>query len=276
MRGRQLSKGRNRHERFLCGGRHARFDDLRVGRVSISGRMEINVTRSLFTATSLMFLAAPIGLLSGSPAFADGFGLNAPRENAPVRNADGSETFQLLPGECSDIEYFSTELQGNTSDCGRGRNRVELYQTSTASAGDRRLYEWEIFIPKDFSYNASGARLTAVQFETGTDMLYGFELNNDGLTFRTRDCIPADEFGEWHSISVRIQYDSTPRRSLKDKTPGVFVVECDDEVIIDSTGRPNLAEGGEVQFRYGLFGARDIPETDNVVVSYRNVRVSEW
>ncbi len=232
--------------------------------------------RIFFTAAGFAFLTAPVGLLLSSPAVAESFVLNAPREDVPIRHSDGSESFQLLPGECSDLEYFSTELQKNTSDCGRGRNRIEFYETGTASAGDRRLYEWEIFIPKDFSYNASGARLTAVQFETGTDMLYGFELNNDGLTFRTRDCIPAEEFGEWHSVSVRIQYDSTPRRSLKDKTPGVFVVECDNEVIVDSTGRPNLSEGGEVQFRYGLFGAMNIPETDNVSVSYRNVRISEW
>lgn len=232
--------------------------------------------RTFLTVAGFAFFATPVGLFVGSPAAAGNFALNAPREDAPIRNADGSEMFELLPGECSDLEYFSTELQRNTSDCGRGRNRVEFYETNMASAGDRRLYKWDIFIPKDFSYTAFGARLTAVQFETGTDMLYGFELNNDGLTFRTRECIPAEKFGEWHSISVRVQYDSTPRRSLKDKTPGVFVIECDNEVVIDSTGRPNLSEGGEVQFRYGLFGAINIPETDNVSVSYRNVQISEW
>ncbi|MDU8913427.1 hypothetical protein [Aestuariicoccus sp. MJ-SS9] len=221
-------------------------------------------------------LAISLALAITGPAHAQTFDLNAPREGVPVRDADGSERFQLLPGECSDLEYFSTELQANTSDCGRGRNRIEYFETTTAIAGDRRLYEWEILIPEDFSYNASGARLTAGQFETGTDMLYGFELNNEGLTFRTRECISADEFGEWHRVSVRIQYDSTPRRSLKDRTPGVFVIECDDEVLTDTSGRPNMAEGGEVQFRYGLFGAMNIPATDNVTVSYRNVRISEW
>lgn len=225
--------------------------------------------------TTLLRVLA-VSLLFANPAFAQSFELTTPRSDAPIRNADGSEMFRLLPGECSSVEYFSTELQINTSDCGRARNRIEYYQTSTSGAGDRRLYEWEIFIPEDFSYNASNARLTVGQFETGTDMLYGFELNNGGYTFRARDCIAAEDFGDWHSVSVRIQYDSTPRKSLRDKTPGVFVVECDGEIITDTTGRPNLAEGGEIQFRYGLFGAMNIPDTDNVSVSFRNVRISEW
>ncbi|MEP2530775.1 hypothetical protein [Shimia sp.] len=221
-------------------------------------------------------LAISVALLLANPAFATSFDLTAPRKDAPVRHADGSETFQLLPGECSDHEYFSAELQKKTSDCGRSRNRIEYYETSTSGAGDRRLYEWEIYIPEDFSYNANNARLTVGQFETGADMLYGFELNNDGYTFRAKECISAGDFGDWHSVSVRILYDSTPRKSLKDKTPGVFVVECDGEVIINTTGRPNLAEGGEIQFRYGLFGGMDILDTDNVSVSFRNVRISEW
>ncbi len=227
-------------------------------------------------AKEIMPRTLAISLLLSFPAFAGSFELTTPREGAPVRHADGSETFQLHSGECSDLEYFSTELQIYTSDCGRARNRIEYYETSTSSAGDRRLYEWEIFIPEDFSYNAYNARLTVGQFETGIDMLYGFELNNEGYTFRARDCISAKDFGKWHSISVRIQYDSTPRKSLKDKTPGVFVVECDGQVIADSTGRANLAQGGEVQFRYGLFGAKNIPDTDNVSVSFRNVRISDW
>jgi hypothetical protein len=221
-------------------------------------------------------LAIPIAMLLANSAVAESFDLTTPRADAPVLHADSSETFQLLSGECSDVEYFSNELQANTSDCGRSRNRIEYYETSSSGAGDRRLYEWEIFIPEDFSYNALNARLTVGQFETGADMLYGFELNNEGYTFRARDCISADDFGEWHRVSVRIQYDSTPRKSLKDKTPGVFVVECDGNVIADTSGRPNLAEGGEIQFRYGLFGAKNIPDTDNVSVSFRNVRISEW
>lgn len=189
-------------------------------------------------------LTISIAMFLGTPVFAQDFELATPRADAPIRNADGSETFRLLPGECSDTEYFSSELQKTTSDCGRARSRVEYYETSTSGAGDRRLYEWEIFIPKDFSYNATNARLTVGQFETGTDMLAGFELNNDGYTFRTRDCVSAEEFGDWHKVSVRTQYDSTPRKSLKDRTPGVFVVECDGEVLVDSTGRPNLIAGG--------------------------------
>lgn len=221
-------------------------------------------------------LAMSVALFLASPAAAETFELTTPRADAPVRHADGSETFQLRSGECSDREYFSNELQANTSDCGRSRNRIEYYETSASVAGDRRLYEWEIFIPEDFSYNATNARLTVGQFETGSDMLYGFELNNMGYTFRARDCISAEDFGEWHRISVRIQYDSTPRKSLKDKTPGVFVVECDGNIIADTSGRPNLAEGGQIQFRYGLFGAMNIPDTDNVSVSFRNVRISDW
>lgn len=221
-------------------------------------------------------LSVSAALLLACPAVAQEFGLITLREDSPVLNSDGSETFRLLPGECSDLEYFSNELQTMTSDCGRQRNRIEYFETTTSRAGDRRLYEWEIFIPEDFSYSATNARLTAGQFETGADMLYGFELNNDGYTFRAQTCIPSDEFGEWHSISVRIQYDSTPRQSLRDETPGVLVIECDGEVLIDGSGRPNLAEGGEIQFRYGLFGGMNIAETDNVSVSFRNVTISAW
>ncbi|MGI3183661.1 hypothetical protein [Nioella aestuarii] len=240
----------------------------RIANVRSTGPALGAASRRAFAVSALLFLAAPV--------VAQDFDLITPREDAPVRNADGSETFRLLPGECSDFEYFSDELQIMTSDCGRQRNRIEYFETSTSSAGDRRLYEWDIFIPEDFSYSATNARLTVGQLETGTDMLYGFELNNDGYTFRAQTCIPAEEFGEWHSISVRIQYDSTPRQSLRDRTPGVLVVECDGEVIVDGSGRPNLAEGSEIQFRYGLFGGMNIAETDNVSVSFRNVRISAW
>lgn len=241
---------------------------MRIASVRSTGPAHGAASRSVLAVSALLFLA--------TPAVSQEFNLITPREDAPVRNADGSETFRLLPGECSDYEYFSDELQIMTSDCGRQRNRIEYYDTSTSSAGDRRLYEWEIFIPEDFSYSATNARLTVGQLETGRDMLYGFELNNEGYTFRAQTCIPADEFGEWHSISLRIQYDSTPRQSLKDQTPGVLVVECDGEEIIDGSGRPNLAEGGEIQFRYGLFGGMNIAETDNVSVSFRNVSISDW
>lgn len=221
-------------------------------------------------------MVVSIGLLLANAAVADTFDLNSSRAGAPVRHADGSETFQLHSGECNDLEYFSTELDIITSDCARELNRIEYFETSTAGEGDRRLYQWDIFIPEDFRYSAFSERLTAVQFKTATDMLYGFELNNEGYTFRTKNCISAEDFGRWHSVSVRVHYDATRRKSLKDQTPGVFVVECDGKVIVDSTGRPNVAEGGEIQFRYGLFGARNLSETDNVSVSYRNVRISDW
>lgn len=239
-------------------------------------QMESNVTRTSSFTAGPVFLAAPVALLLGGAAVAESFVLNTPRADAPVRHADGSETFQLLPGECSDLEYVSSELQTKTSDCGRQRNRIEYYESAKARAGDRRLYEWEIFIPEDFSYNGLSSQLIAGQFHTGTDIQSAFLLDNDGYTFRTRDCISAEDFGKWHSVSVRIQYDSTPRKSLKDKTPGIFVVECDGEVLLDSTGRPNLAEGGEIHFRYGLFGAMNFPDTDNVSVTFRNVRISDW
>lgn len=227
-------------------------------------------------AAPMTVLAASFAALLAHPGAAQEFDLNAPRADAPLRNADGSETFRLLPGECSDAEYFSAELQTTTSDCGRGRNRIEYQETTPARAGDRRLYEWEIFIPEDFSYTASGARLIAGQLHTGTDVQSGFGLDDEGYTIRGRDCIAAEDYGEWHSVSVRVQFDSTRRQSLRDETPGVFVVECDGDVVLDASGRPNLAEGGEIFFRYGLFGAMDIPEADNVSVSFRNVRVSEW
>jgi hypothetical protein len=175
-------------------------------------------------------------------------------------------TARISPANCSEPRPY----------CARARNRIEYVETSAAREGDRRFYEWEIFIPADFSYNASGARLIAGQLHTGSDMQSGFHLDNEGYTFRGRACISADDFGDWHSVSVRIHYDATPRQSLRDQTPGVLVVECDGEEILNATGRPNLAEGGEIRFRYGLFGARDIPDTDNASVSFRNVRVSEW
>lgn len=234
------------------------------------------MTRTFIASTCLALLAAPVAPLIANPALAENFDLMAPREDAPVRHADGVETFRLLPGECLDLEYFSSELQAKTSDCGRQRNRIEYFETSTARAGDRRLYEWEILIPEDFSYNGFSSQLIAGQLHTGADIQSAFLLDNDGYTFRTRDCISAEDFGSWHNVSVRIQYDSTPRKSLKDKTPGVFVVECDGEVLVDASGRPNLAKGGEIHFRYGLFGAMNFPETDNVSVSFRNVRISEW
>ena len=77
-------------------------------------------------------------------------------------------------------------------------------------------------------------------------------------------------------MKVRYKFDSTKKKNFKDKTPGVLIVECNGVEVINATGRPNLPKGSEVFFKYGLYGALDFPETDNVVVKYRNVRIEGW
>jgi len=221
-------------------------------------------------------VAIAIAVCLAGAAAAQDFNLATPREGAPVRHADGTMVFQLLPGECAEAEYYSGRLLTRTSDCDRQRNRIEFSERSTAGAGDRRLYEWDIFIPSDFSYNASGGHLIAGQFHNQNDLLYSFALSNSGYTFRGQDCVGPESFGAWHTVSVRVQYDTTRRQTLRDQTPGILVVECDGEVVVDASGRPNLSVGDEVTFRYGLYGAMNFPDTDNVSVSFRNVRISGW
>lgn len=211
-------------------------------------------------------------------AMAQEFGVQTVRDGEPKISADGEQTFRLFPGECSSKVYGSKRLQTTTSDCDRKRTRVELFERDAdwAREGDRKQYSWEIFIPKDFSYSATGGHLIVGQFHNSEDLLLSFALSNDGYTIRSKPCIRPDEFGAWHKVEVRYVFDSTRKKTFKDKTPGVLVVTCNGREIVSASGRPNVMKGSKVQFRYGLYGALDFPASDNVSVRFRNVRIGDW
>lgn len=228
--------------------------------------------RWIFFVSLLMSFAA-IG-----PVAAQEFGLQTVREGEPQISADGTQTFRLFSGECSGKRYESKRLNVTTADCDRKRTRVEYFEpkANRAREGDRKLYSWEIFVPEDFAYTATGGHLIAGQFHNGDDLLLSFALGADGYTIRSKPCIRPEDFGEWHKVEVKYQFDSTKKKNFKDRTAGVLVVTCDGNEVVNASGRPNIAQGNVVYFKYGLYGALDIPETDNVTVKFRNVQVSHW
>ena len=105
---------------------------------------------------------------------ANQFELQTAQEGEPSVGDDGTQTFTLRPGFCSYKTYYSKRLISQASDCSRKRSRVEFRELDKARAGDKKLYYWEIFIPKDFSYSASGGHLIAGQFHSGSDLLFSF------------------------------------------------------------------------------------------------------
>lgn len=222
------------------------------------------------TIPFLLFLAAAF------PLSAQQFELQTAQKGEPVVDADGTQTFTLRPGFCSYKTYQSKRLLGEASDCSRKRTRVEFRELDAASEGDMKIYSWEILIPKNFSYSATGGHLIAGQFHTGSDLLFSFALGNDGYTVRSKQCVTPTEFGKWNTIVVRYKFDATKKKSFKDKTPGVLTVECNGVEVVNASGRPNLSKGSKVYFKYGLYGALNFPENDIVSVKYRNVRIEEW
>ena len=162
--------------------------------------------------------------------------------------------------------------------CSAVLQRSEYISTISHRSGDSVIYSWEIKVPKDFRYAAPGAYLRAARFLIGhEDSIFNFLLDSHiGYDAGRNVCFGPDGFGEWHSIQVRVVWDSTKKKSLKDKTPGELRVLCDGDEILSSSGRPNIGENDEVRIALGLAGAVKLSAGDNAAVSFRNVSIEPW
>jgi len=125
--------------------------------------------------------------------------------------------------------------------------RSEYVLTNPQKHGDKYTYKWEIFVPEDFVYNASGGYLRAGRFfDTSGESFFSFILDgSEGYHVSRKACFRPEDFGKWHSIEMRVAWDSTKKQGLNDKTPGELRVLCDSEEILTRSGRPNI--GAEEQ-----------------------------
>lgn len=199
---------------------------------------------------------------------------------APRRLSSGEQLFELFPGQCKDGPKYTsdaTSLGVLTNDCDRRRQRSEMAMTRFAREGDQLIYLWEIFVPRDFESNATNDHLIVGQIHNGRGPTSTFSLSNEaGYFINGHNCFGPEEFGSWQSIAVRVRWSSKPKRTLRDITPGIFEVWCNNERIWSLSGRPNIRPGDRHNFKYGLYHAKDFPESDNVTVRFRNVRVIRW
>ncbi|KIN69836.1 Polysacc lyase domain containing protein [Sulfitobacter noctilucicola] len=236
------------------------------------------ITESLLEELEGTSVTCPL-ILPKNPIRAEQFRLESEHSvRAPLKLDGGIERFWLLPGECKAGPKAKTiQAIGLTNDCSRNRQRSEMKTTKKVRHGARRIYSWDILVPTDFRSTASDDHLIVGQFHSGFAPSSTFSLSQDtGYFVNGRTCFGPEEFGEWHSVVVRVFWHSQRKKNLKDKTPSVFEVWCDGELIWDRSGRPNIAKGDGVSFKYGLYHAMDFPEGDNVTVQFKNVTVTKW
>jgi hypothetical protein len=162
--------------------------------------------------------------------------------------------------------------------CSPVLQRSEYISTKPRKHGDRVIYSWEILVPKDFTYNASGAYLSAVRFLIGKeDSIFNFLLDEKiGYDVGRKVCFGPEGFGKWHAIQVRVEWDSTKKKGLRDKTPGELRVLCDGIEVLSHSGRPNIGDKDEVRISLGLAGSLILADGDSTTVSFRNIKIETW
>ncbi|MDA5095766.1 hypothetical protein O2N63_16875 [Aliiroseovarius sp. KMU-50] len=223
--------------------------------------MKIDLTCRAFVAAALP------ACLAVSGAHANEFQIFAPDE-ASLTVSDGVVTAQLSSDGCA---------PGFETACSATRQRTEYQSSSAHRHGDRIAYRWEVNVPSDNILNAVDNHLYAVRFLAGETPVLQFIVGNEyGYEVNRKTCFGPDTFGEWHSVEVRVMWDSTKKKSLKDKTPGEIHIICDGNEVFSKTGRPNIKEGDMVNFSLGLEGALKLADGDKVSVSYRNIEIGSW
>jgi hypothetical protein len=217
-----------------------------------------------YTALAAAALAAALS----APAAAADFERIAPTETA-LDVVDGLVTARLSPDGCA---------SGFEAACTATRQRAEFQAATPHVHGDRVSYRWEIMVPAGFTMNAVDKHLYATRFLTGEDSsVLQFYLGTDyGYEVNRKTCIAPEALGEWHQIEVRVVWDSTKKKGLKDKTPGEIRVLCDGTEVFAAAGRPNIKEGQDVRLALGLEGAIALAEGDDVAVSFRNIEIGAW
>lgn len=156
--------------------------------------------------------------------------------------------------------------------------RSEYVSTSSQAHGDRIVYSWEILVPEDFAYNASGGYLRATRFlNRNGESLLSFILDGEnGYNISRKTCFGPESFGMWHQIEVRVAWDSTKKNGFRDQTPGELSVLCDENEVLSRSGRPNIGAEDEVWIALGLAGSLVLADGDRAAVSIRNISVETW
>lgn len=210
---------------------------------------------------------ALVPAMSSSLHAAD-FDLVSPRAITPVVEDRGVLTFELRDGDCIS--------PANTA-CDKAFQRMEFVSRDAHRHGDRVRYRWEVFVPEDFAYESPAGHLKAGRLfhEDGSTIYFLLDPKN-GYDIDRATCFGPDAFGTWHTIEISVLFDSTRKRSIKDRTPGEIHVTCDGVEVLKREGRPNIPEGAAVHLGIGLHGGRNLGDADNVRVQYRNVAIEAW
>lgn len=221
---------------------------------------------SIITATA--FLTGLISCLSIASAQAVEGSAIAP--NAIALMAENGEIHSSLSLTGCDV--------GHEPACTPVRQRSEFVSDAEHQHGDRIRYKWDVLVPADLTYKATGGHLYATRFLSSDDsVVMKFDLDPEyGYEYSRKVCFGPEGFGEWHSVELRVVWDSTKKQGLSHKTPGEIHIFCDGVELFSRTGRPNLAEGHIVRPTFGLEGALPLAEGDNVSISYRNIEISDW
>lgn len=222
--------------------------------------MFIAPQRRKFSALSL--LAA---LIFPSWALAGDFEVFAPTEFS-FEVTEAGISAELSQNGCS---------SGYEAACNVVLQRSEYVSTHSNKHGDKVIYSWEMLVPQGFTYNASGGYLRAGRLLDGSgESLFSFILDSEaGYTVSRKACFGPEGFGKWHAIEVKVVWDSTKRKNLKDKTPGDIRVICDGSEVLSRSGRPNIIADEEVWFALGLAGSLKLADGDNTEVLFRNVSI---
>ena len=199
-----------------------------------------------------------------------------------------SEDFEIITPSETSLELIDGEIQANLNQngcvvgfeaaCSTVLQRSEYVSTTSHAHGDRVIYGWDIMVPESFTYNASGGYLRAARFlNRNEESVLSFLLDGKiGYDVGREVCFDPDGFGAWHTIEVRVVWDSTPKKGLRDKTPGEMHVFCDGTEVLLRSGRPTLGEGDEIRLALGLAGSLNLADGDSAAVSFRNVRIETW
>ena len=223
--------------------------------------MKLGTSFAIFVATALTVA------LTATASLANGFEIVAPSETS-VQVQDGIVTTELSAVGCA---------SGFETACTATRQRAEYQSTASHGHGDRMFYRWEVNVPRDNVLNAADNHLYATRFLAGDKSVLQFIVGNDyGYEVNRKTCFGPESFGEWHQVEVRVMWDSTKKKGLKDKTPGEIHISCDGSEIFSRTGRPNIKVDDVVSIALGLEGALMLADGDKVSVSYRNIEVGTW
>ena len=198
-----------------------------------------------------------------------------------------AQNFEIITPTETSFEVSEAEIRvglsqdgcavGHEAACDLLYQRSEYVSTQSHKHGDRVTYSWEMMVPSDFKYNTSGGYLRTARLVYGSGKsLLSFNLDMEtGYSLNTKTCFGPEGFGEWHAIEVRVAWDSTKKKTLKDKTPGDLVVLCDGVELHSQSGRPNISADEEVWFALGLHGALNLADGDKAEVHFRNISIEK-